>query len=218
MENVARGLLERTNDFEGASPVVDDVEGMSSPRMCRLLNALVAELPEGEAYLEIGSWKGLTLLSAARHNQDKKCIACDKFRFWGRYTGLGASAELAFRKNVEHYRGECAEIEFHKMDSDELFSRELVRDRVGVYFFDGDHSFEGTYDGIMKGAKLLADEALVLVDDYNDRIIRGATLAALEDAGLEVTWSRRLEGDQSDHGFWNGLGVFHVRRASAQPN
>ncbi len=212
MENVARGLLERTQDYVGARAVVEDVEGLSSPRMCRFLNDLVGSLPEGEAYLEIGSWKGLTLLSAARHNEGKKCIACDKFRLWGRYTGWGASAELALRKNVAHYADECADIVFHKMDSEELFTRGLVEDRIGVYFFDGDHSFEGTYDGVMKGARLLADEAVVLVDDFNDRVIRGATYAALEDADVEVTWSRRLEGDQTDRGFWNGLGVFHVRR------
>ena len=212
MESVARELLERTQDYMGAEPVVEDVEGMSSPRMCRFLNDLVGALPDDEVYLEIGSWKGLTLLSAARHNEGKKCIACDKFRFWGRYTGWGAVAELTLRQNVAFYADECADIVFHKMDSEELFARGLVEDRVGVYFFDGDHSFEGTYVGLREGAKLLADEAIVLVDDFNDRVIRGATYAALEDAGLEVTWQRRLEGDQTDRGFWNGLGVFHVRR------
>src|SRR6185295_3947505 len=86
-DNAAERLLRETDDFRDAQPVVD-VAGLSSPRVCALLNRLVASLPPDEHYLEVGTWKGLTLLSAAWGNADKVCIACDKFRLWGRWTGF----------------------------------------------------------------------------------------------------------------------------------
>ena len=81
--NLPKQLLDETNDFEGARHLVD-VEGMSSTRICNFLNALVGRMDEGEHYLEVGTWQGRTLLSAAFRNRNRLCFACDKFRFFGR--------------------------------------------------------------------------------------------------------------------------------------
>src|SRR5215207_3690610 len=80
--NQVEAVLAATNDFAGATHLVD-VPGMSSPKICNLLNALVARMDPGERYLEIGCWRGRTLLSAALNNMDRVCIGCDKFRLCG---------------------------------------------------------------------------------------------------------------------------------------
>ena len=172
--NAAERLLADSNDFEGAEHVVD-VDGMSSPRVCVFLNRLVASMDPGEHYLEIGSWKGLTLLSAARGNKGKLCVACDRFRWWGRYTGWGVVARRALQRNVERYRGECAEIRLFEMPSRRLFAERLVEGPVGIYFYDGDHTFEGTREAIREGARILSRRAVVLVDDWVEDQ-RGATI------------------------------------------
>lgn len=209
--NIALSILDEHNDFAGATHLVE-VQGMSSPRVCRFLNALVRHMEPHEHYLEIGTWQGLTLLSAAHNNPDKQCFACDKFRFWGRHTGLGSRVRRAFFSNLKRYQDASAKIRFFEMRSEQLFSKHLVQPPVGVYFYDGDHSRQGTREGIEAAAPLLSEQAVVLVDDWNDPNIQRGTYEAFLNANLKVTWMRSLDGDHTQRGWWNGLGVFYVSK------
>ncbi len=170
----------------------------------------------GEKYLEIGTWKGRTLLSAAIDNADRTCIGCDKFRFFGRFTGLGVLARRSLEQSLARYRDRC-NVEFHHTTSRKLFSEHRVSGPIGVYFYDGDHTYAGTYHGMVAAAPLLAERAIVLVDDWNDPIIRRATHAGLRDAKLLKLWHRTLKGDHSERSWWNGLGVFFVARDPMAP-
>ena len=211
-QNAAESLLRETNDFQGARPVVD-VTGMSSPRVCTLLNRLVASLPVGEHYLEVGTWRGLTLLSAASGNTGKVCIACDKFRFWGRFTGFGWRVRRAFEENLRRFRSRSAYIDFHHMTCERLFAEDRVQGPIGVYFFDGDHSYRGTRFGIAAAAPVLATRAIVLVDDWRHNEVRQGTRDGFSEAGLRVLWERELiDGRNNQDGWWNGLGIFFVEK------
>ena len=209
MRNAAEELLHATGDFADAQPLVD-VPGLSSPRVCRLLNRLVASMDPGEVYLEIGSWQGRTLLSAALDNDDRVCVACDRFRPFGRYTGFGYRARRALRRNLHRYAGRRAVVHFYDMTSDRFFRRARLPGPVGVYFYDGDHSYRGTRRSIAAGARLLSRYATVLVDDWNVERIRRGTFDGLEDAGATILWHRALPGDHTEASWWNGLGVFYV--------
>jgi hypothetical protein len=206
--NSVDDLLRETNDFEGARPLVD-VPGMSSPRVCGLLNGLVSRMDPGEHYLEIGSWHGRTLLSAALHNHGRLCVACDKFRAYGRYTGFGFRARRALRRNISRYR-DRATIHFYDMPSSRFFSRPRFDGTIGVFFYDGDHTYRGTRASIAAGARWLSERAALLVDDWNVPRIRRATFDALDDASVRILWHRALEGDHTEATWWNGVGAFYV--------
>ncbi len=208
MTNIARAILEQHNDFAHAEHLVQ-VEGLSSPKVCNLLNQLVGALEDGEHYLEIGTWKGLTLCSAMYANPGKVCYACDKFRLWGRHTGWGFQARRALHANVGRYRPDGATVHFFDMESDKLFPQSLVPGRVKVYFFDGDHSYEGTRKAVVQAAPLLTQDAILLMDDFRGPEIPDATYQGIQDAGLEILWERNLTREQ---GWWNGLGVFHLHK------
>jgi hypothetical protein len=209
--NIAKLILEQHADFETATHLVD-IPGLSSPRVCRFLNELVRQMDPDETYLEVGTFKGRTLLSAAWDNRGKHCVGCDKFRLWGRFTGPGFLARRALFSNVSKHRARTARIEFHPITSRELFARDLVRGPVGVYFYDGDHSYEGTHHGVTAAARLLSRRSVLVMDDYNDPIIRCATREAIAASGLQVLWHRKLAGDHSESGFWNGVGVFFLQK------
>ena len=209
--NIAERILTETNDLSGARDLVD-IEGLSSPRVCNLLNRLVAGMAPGEHYLEIGTWKGRTLLSAAHGNAGRLCIACDKFRFWGKFTGPGFLARRALLRNVARHRAGAAQVEFHAMTSRELFRRELVRAPIGVFFYDGDHSYAETRHAVMSVEPYLSQRSVLVIDDWADPIIVRATHDALRAARLDVLWHRSLPGNHDEEGFWNGLGVFYIER------
>ena len=208
-----RQILTANANFSNAQHLVP-VDGMSSPRVCNLLNRLVGQMDHGQAYLEVGTWKGLTLLSAARGNAGRVCVACDKFRLWGRFTGWGRAARNAFFDNLKQFNGPSdATVVFYEMRSEKMFARTLAPYNVGVYFFDGDHSYDGTFDGIVSAIPFLAPTATILVDDWNDPMIRDATHAALNSADVRTLWSEELAGSRDGTGWWNGLGVFAVERS-----
>ncbi|MFK7998399.1 MAG: class I SAM-dependent methyltransferase [Polyangiales bacterium] len=212
--NRAEQLLQSNNNYNDAQHLVD-VEGMSTPRVCNFLNQLVASMDEDETYLEIGTWKGLTLCSAAYGNAGKKLVACDKFRFYGHHTGWGFKAKRALHDNLARYAPESAEVTFHNMPSEKLFRDKLVPSNVGVYFYDGDHTYLGTRNHIEWAENLLADECILLVDDYNDPEIRRATEDAIDTMNFKATWSKYLPGENGKQdGWWNGLGVFALKRSS----
>jgi hypothetical protein len=209
--NIAAEILDEHDYFRDARPVVD-IPGLSSDRVCNFLNRLVARMDDEECYLEVGTWKGRTLLSAAHDNPNRLCIGCDIFRTWGRFTGPGFLAKRALMRNIETHRPRGAEVRFFHMSSRELFGQRLIPRPVGVYFYDGDHSYGGTFHGIVAGSAYLAERAIVLVDDWNDPVIRSATADALEQANLACLWRASLPGEHGPIGWWNGLGAFYVEK------
>lgn len=215
-DNLAARLLHDHEDFVDAEPLVD-VPGMSSPRVCNLLNLLVRNMDRGECYLEVGTWQGLTLLSAAYGNFGRTCIGCDKFRLYGRFTGLGLLAKRSLYRNIRRYRGHTADVHFHHAPFQRVFQQRRISSPVGVYFYDGDHSFGGTYTGVVEAAPFLNERAVLLMDDWNDPVIRQATWASLERAHLRVLWFRALRGNQTAEQWWNGLGVFFLQKETHAP-
>jgi hypothetical protein len=214
-QNIAREILEEHGDFDGAKHLVD-VPGFSSPRVCQFLNELVRRMPASEHYLEIGTFAGLTLCSAIQNNAGKRAFACDKFRFYGKFTGFGFLAKRKLLANLQRYSAGSAHVSMMHTTSRALFQRELVQPPVGVYFYDGDHSYESTYHGVVAAATLLSPRSVLLMDDWNDPAIRDATRSGIRDAGLRIEWERELEGNQTQDGWWNGLGVFYLAKPSAQ--
>lgn len=213
LTNQIEALLDATNDFQGARHLVA-IPGMSSPKVCNLLNRLVSRMDPGERYLEVGCWRGRTLLSAAIHNRDRVCVACDKFRAFGRYTGFGFAARRALRANLERYRGRRATVWFHDMRSAAFFARPPLGP-VGVYFYDGAHSYRETRRSIAAGSRWLSPRAAVLVDDWNVPHVREATLDGFRDSGVQVLWRRDLPGDHTEQSWWNGVGAFYVQSQGA---
>jgi hypothetical protein len=211
VHNIAEQILLETDDFRDARHLVD-IEGLSSPKVCNFLNRLVANLAPGERYLEIGTWKGRTLFSAAFGNHGKVCVGCDKFRLWGKFTGPGWLARRAMLHNITHYRDKGATVHFHHMTSRALFAGGYVPASVGIYFYDGDHSYEETHHGMEAGARLLSPRAVVLVDDWNDPVVQRGARAGMDQGGLRVLWHRELPGNHTEGTWWNGLGVFYVER------
>lgn len=211
-ENRLEKLLVENDDYAQATHLVD-VEGMSTPRVCNLLNDMVAGMSDDHYYLEIGTWRGLTLCSAIYENEGKKAVACDKFRLWGKWTGWGFQAKRALLSNVDRYKTKGAQVTFHHMTSDDLFRKSLIPQGVEVYFYDGDHSYEGTLQGVIEAAPYLTDVSYLLMDDWNDDVIKKATFDGFKKASLEVLWSRELEGqNRTQDGWWNGLGVFMLKK------
>src|SRR5438105_3688716 len=78
------------------APLCREVPGMATENKLMLLNFAASLLEPGEVYLEVGTWKGLSILGAMLGNGDREFFAIDNFSQFG-----GAVEEL--RRNLDQH-------------------------------------------------------------------------------------------------------------------
>lgn len=194
----------------GVSPLpesVYNIHGMSSRKTRRLLNHLCS-IP-GRRYLEVGSWKGSTLVSALFGNESsvERAVAVDNFSEFD-----GPKAEL--QRNISAFLGAFGDrLDFVEADCWEYAPR-LGADRFNVYFYDGPHEEVDQYNAFASFDHALEDPFVCLVDDWNHPPVPQGTARAFRDLRYHVLreWvlPARFNGDL-DH-WWNGLYVAVVRK------
>ena len=155
---VVEGLRRETRLY---LPPLTRRRGFSSSRVEHLLNRLVAYLPAGEAYLEVGTLEGRTLEAAAAGNDSKTLYGvdpCDKYDL----------LPEPFTANIVFYK-----------TSWQQFLREVeLPEQIGVCFYDADHSADQTADFMDRVEGFLANEAVLVLDDWDRESVRQGAFRA----------------------------------------
>ena len=187
------------------SHILGEIPGMATENKLRLLNCAVASLEQGEVYVEVGCYKGASLVGAAASNPHARIFACDNF---SQFDG----AADALRRTLDAHTAP-GQVTFHDMDFRDFLAAAPWRPaRIGAYFYDGGHSFRDQYDGVALALPRLADDALVIIDDTNKRAARSANgLVARALPSFELVLDLRTPRNHSPT-WWNGVQVFRYRR------
>jgi protein O-GlcNAc transferase len=187
------------------SHILGEIPGMATENKLRLLNCAVASLDAGEVYVEVGCYKGASIVGAAASNPDARIFACDNF------SQFDGAAE-ALRRTLDAHTAP-GQVTFHDLDFRAFMAAAPWRPaRIGAYFYDGGHSFRDQYDGVALALPHLADDAVVIVDDTNKRAARSANdLVARAVPGFELVLDLRTPRNHSPT-WWNGVQVFRYRR------
>jgi hypothetical protein len=183
--------------------VLERVAGMTTANVLQLLNGAVGCLEEGEVYGEVGCFQGATLIGALLHHPRAAAVAADNFSAFdpqGRNEGLLRQHLAAF--------GLAERVRFHAQDFEDFLMG--LRDegiRLGVYLYDGAHDYRSQLMGLLLAVPLLAERALLVVDDRNGAAVQQATwdfLAARPECRLLLDLPTAGPGPPT---FWNGLSV-----------
>ena len=138
-------------------PVFEGVENLARENNLALVNLAVSCLGPGEAYVEIGTFHGASLIAAMLGNEEKRIVGIDGFTF------REASLEKV-RANVARFGLRDPEIVVG--DAFELVPGGVLGEtKVGVWYYDADHSFEAQLEGLRIAEPHLAPGALMIVDD-----------------------------------------------------
>jgi len=183
------------------------VPGMATENKLMLLNLAVAHLEANEVYVEVGCYRGLSLVSAAAGNPQAPIYGCDNF------SQFKASGEQLRQTLAQHTPP--GQVRFFDLDFREFLVHAPWRPaEIGVYFYDGGHSFADQYEGLRFALPSLADGALVIIDDTNKRNVRAANrLFARTFPGFERVLDIRTPRNHSPT-WWNGIQLYRVRRLS----
>lgn len=193
--------------------------GMSSPKNRHFLNNLLDRTlaaPYGVErfrYLEIGCWKGSTAIAALYKNPGVAYWVVDDFStVWNprlRFEGDTIKTELF--DNFNTYLGHPPNL--IEQDVFSINPAEYNISNVNFYFYDGSHTELDQYNGIMYFFDQLADDFVIIVDDYMEHQVREGTHRAV----LELLKTNRmivyyeaalgsLNNGNLNH-WWNGLYV-----------
>jgi predicted O-methyltransferase YrrM len=156
VDRFRRELPEQLADTSRFAAILEDVPGLAMPNNLALLNVAARCLDVGESYVEVGTFRGTSLISAMLGNPGRDFVALDNWSM-----GDGSRAEL--EANLARYSLEATMLEgdaFATLRSDALAGR-----TIGVYYYDNGHAYEQQLDGMRLVEPYLASPALVIVDD-----------------------------------------------------
>lgn len=182
-----------------------NIQGMSSDKVRHLLNNIGSL---GRTYLEVGCWRGSTLISSTFQNNFEEITAIDNF---SQYCNQEVVDSLM--SNIEQYSKDTGVINFYNQDCFQ-FDLSLINKPVDVYFYDGDHTYDAQFKAIKYFYQVLNDECIIIVDDYNTKEAKFGTESALKETGLKVLeryeLPARFNGDKEQ--YWNGILVIKVKK------
>jgi predicted O-methyltransferase YrrM len=189
------------------APILAAVGGLARENNLALLNLAASLLAAGESYVEVGSFKGLSLIAAMLGNAGD-FVGIDDF-------SLGGGGRTLLEENLRRYG-----LGGHTILEGDAFA--LLRGgalgdrRVGVYYYDAAHDYRSQVRGLRLIEPHLADDALLIVDDTDwPQVARAMRdyLARQPRAELLVS----LDGkDRGQPWWWEGVQVVRWRARDAQ--
>jgi predicted O-methyltransferase YrrM len=207
IERFRRGLDERFDDFPRSevprdlrfAEILDAVPGLARANNLALLNAAASCLEAREAYVEVGTYRGTSLIAAMPDN-DAEFVAIDDW-------SLGDGSREQLDRNLDRF-GFAGRPEIIEGDAFEtLRSGRLAGRAVGVYYYDNGHEYEQQLEGLRLIEPYLVTPALVIVDDTDwERVERAVEdYLAQQPRATEIL---RIDGkDRGSPHWWEGMRV-----------
>jgi hypothetical protein len=192
--------------------LVDGLPNLATENVLALVNRAASLLPPGESYVEVGTYFGASLLAAMRGN-DGDFVAIDRFQFGPvevRGRSMPAASRAGLEENLRRFEAEATILEgdaYEVLEGGELGTR-----RVGVFYWDGPHDEDAQRRGPHAAEPWLANEALILVDDYDWEAVRSGTAAYLaEEPRAELV--HVIDGEEGGQPWWwDGVAAIRYQR------
>ena len=165
VNNFQKGIEQiKDQGFSFLQPIIEMIDherfgGMTSINILKVLNLAAKSLNKEEIYLELGTYKGLTLIGAMLGNEDKKFIAVDDFSQYG-----GSEAELLENIHAFFPQGISPNFRFYQLSIEEFFKDCREKD-IGMVFFDALHTYKAIMDYFWLVLPHLAESAILIFDD-----------------------------------------------------
>jgi predicted O-methyltransferase YrrM len=180
------------------APILAKVGGLARENNLALLNLATSLLGRGESYVEVGSFKGLSLIAAMLGNRGD-FVGIDNFSMEG-----GGRALLD--KNLRRYG-----LAGHTILAGDaltlLRGGALAGRRVGVYYYDAAHDYRSQLDSLRLVEPHLTEGALLIVDDTDWTQVRRAIRDYLRSQPRARLLVEIAGKDRGQPWWWEGVQV-----------
>lgn len=181
------------------TPKEFDIGGYTSPKIRHLMNNL-GDISRN--YLEIGVHLGATFMAANYANAFSTSTAIDNF------------SEFNENDPKKHFLQNMGTMRFMLIDQDCWTMSTSFYNPIDLYLYDGGHDLESQEKALTHFLPAMAKEFIFCVDDYGWDVVQKGTASGIEKSGVEVVahWPLGLGDQGSTDGYWNGFGVFLLRK------
>ena len=201
-QNSVRLTLELNR--RNVTPEIMGINGMSAAKNRIFFNHLVS-YPKAR-FLEVGVYHGSTFCAALAGNNPEYACAIDNYSQFG-------GSEKVFKENAKKFVK--AKFDFFNRDCFDLTAaqkKKLTGKNINIYHYDGPHSEEDHVKSITEFYDYLDDLFILVVDDWNEEVIRRGTFKGIAEKKIKVWWQLDLEatiidGNKDKAGWWNGVWV-----------
>lgn len=181
--------------------VLEAVPGLARANNLALLHLAAGLLDEGESYVEVGTYRGTSLIAAMLGNEDRgEFVGIDDF-------SLGEGNRELLDANLRRFGLEGRPTVLEGDAFELLRSAALNGRRVGVYYYDNGHEYEQQLDGLRLVEPWLASPALVIVDDTDWERVARATADYLAEQPRARLLLELPGKDRGHPHWWEGLQV-----------
>ncbi len=175
------------------------IDSMSTYAIGHLVNQICKHLNENQIYLNIGCWKGFTLISGMIETSCK-VIGVDNFsQFHG--------PKNEFYSNFNKYQNKQKHF-FYDEDYKTFFKNfEKKNERVSFYYYDGEHSYKNQYENLKIADNFLDKDSIVFIDDINFQEVEKGTKDFLNKtkSNYKILKEVKTVNNHCHPSFWNGI-------------
>lgn len=178
------------------------LDGMGSQKVWGLINYVAKK---GEVYLEVGSYRGASLVAAAHNNPNTKCIGIDNFEKFNKDGTNEAILKEAIKgyDNAEYIKGEYIEV-MRKLAADGL--------KIDCFFYDGPHDRVSVSNGLEHADLMLSESGYIIVDDTNWKEVADAVIDFCKGCSFEIIFQQKAKFQGDAKGWWNGVQVLKRKK------
>ena len=151
------------------------MSGISGRKYRLFINNLIEAIPDPR-YLEVGVWQVDPMRGHLWQSRSRE-PAIDNWSLFG-------EPSTTFFRNLERFKGPDAAVDFLEADFRDVDFAALGT--FNVYFFDGPHTAQDQYDGLVSALPALEEQFVLIVDDWNWAQVREGTSSAIRDAHLSI--------------------------------
>jgi hypothetical protein len=206
--NHAKSSVDNANN--NISKLTSDIlsmDGMSGNKTRHLYNN-ICSLNDAN-YLEIGTWKGSSFISAF-YNNEINPIVIDN---WVEFNGPKSEFISNVNKFCPNRKFNLIEKDCFKLNDDEITN---IYDSIDIYLYDGAHDYESQKKAITYYKNLFSKYFIIIVDDFRSDTpswsnVKKGTYDGIEESGLIIHHSVEIITYQELSGrseYWNGFGLF----------
>ncbi len=216
LDEVMSAIAQAEAEGRLASSRLVGLEGYSGAKLIGALQRLTQlSSPLGGCYLEIGVYRGLTLLSVAVACPETRCFGIDNYAQFdrdGENQGIVEASRVTLAADNARVINEDYE------DAFAALPRTLGTQKIGVYFVDGPHDYRSQSMCLQLALPHLHDQAIIVIDDCNYAHVRQANRDFLVvnpqfklvfDAYTRAHPNNMTGIEQEDarRGWWNGVNI-----------
>ena len=209
-EHVAESIAAAERGESQLTQGVLSLGGMSSAKVRHFLNNVCCRV--GTNYLEVGTYAGSTFVSALFRNQlfIRSAFGIDDYsQFGGWETFQTVTTDFLMPGSFEFIRQDFRGVTLP------------LNEKINVYFYDGGHSLDDHIAAVTHFWDSLADEFVVIVDDWLESQVQSGTHFAFGFMNgrfkIVQQWELPSRGNGDTEQWWNGLFVAVVRKIKSAP-